>query len=95
MLSGMAVKHFGQLQKNNNMKSASIFWVGSEAVGKTPNYYTNYDGNISNTARVIQVMDWLKLPKNDRPQMITLYFSDTDHEGHSYGTESQQVVDAI
>ena len=79
----------------NNMKSASMFWVGSEATGKTPTYYKEYDGSFSNSARINQVINWLKMPEEDRPQMITLYFSDTDGAGHTYGPDSDEVINAI
>ena len=51
---------------------------------KTPNY-----------ARVDQVKDWLELPAEKRPHMISLYFSDVDSAGHKFGPESPEVRRAV
>jgi predicted AlkP superfamily pyrophosphatase or phosphodiesterase len=78
-------------------RSACYFWVGSEAevAGVRPTYWTAYDGSIPHADRVGQVLDWLDLPENERPSIITLYFSDTDGAGHRYGPESAEVNAAI
>jgi predicted AlkP superfamily pyrophosphatase or phosphodiesterase len=80
-----------QLVQQNGMKSASYFWVGSEAkiAGSYPDYYEVYNGNVPNEARIDTVMDWLSLPKKERPRFISLYFSLVDSEGHNSGPNSQ------
>ena len=79
------------------MRSASFFWVGSEAPvqGIQPTYWKRYDGSIDNYARVDSVIKWLNYPENKRPQLITLYFSDTDSKGHRFGPESKQLEKAV
>ena len=69
-----------QLTQQNGMKSASYFWVGSEApvAGSFPDYYYIYDGSVSNEARIDEVVRWLNLPEEDRPHFISLYFSLVD-----------------
>lgn len=78
------------------IKTATCFWVGSEAKinGIDPTYIYPYDGKVKNAQRAEKVIEWLKQPEADRPQFITLYFSDVDSEGHSYGPDSKQVADA-
>lgn len=73
--------------EQNGIKSASYFFVGSEAPvqGVRPTYYYDYDGSVSNLTRISKVFEWLQLPEEDRPRMITLYFSDMDDTGHRYG----------
>ena len=44
-----------------------------------------------NAARVAQVLEWLALPVDRQPAIITLYFSDVDTAGHAYGPDSAQV----
>jgi predicted AlkP superfamily pyrophosphatase or phosphodiesterase len=85
------------LAEQQGMRSASFFWVGSEAdvQGVRPSYYLKFDGSFPNPKRVEQVLAWLHLPAEQRPHMITLYFSDTDSAGHRYGPDSQQVADAV
>jgi predicted AlkP superfamily pyrophosphatase or phosphodiesterase len=85
------------LAEQQGMRSASFFWVGSEAdvQGVRPSYYLKFDGSFPNPKRVEQVLAWLHLPPEQRPHMITLYFSDTDTAGHRYGPDSPQVADAV
>lgn len=77
--------------------AASFFWVGSEAdiQGIRPTHYKIYDGRVANKTRVQQVLDWLQLSEQDRPKLITMYFSDVDSAGHNYGPDSPQVNAAI
>jgi alkaline phosphatase D len=85
------------LAEQQRMRSASFFWVGSEAdiQGVRPTYYLKFDGGFPNGKRVEQVLAWLHLPPEQRPHFITLYFSDTDTAGHRYGPDSPQVADAV
>lgn len=80
------------LAEQHGMKSASYFFVGSEAPvqGTRPTYYYDYDGSVPNLTRIAKVFEWLQLPEPDRPQIITLYFSDMDDTGHRYGPSNDQ-----
>lgn len=82
------------LAEQNGMKAASYFFVGSEAAiqGVRPSYYYDYDGNVPNLTRVAKVFNWLQLPDDKRPQMITLYFSDMDNVGHAYGPSNDKEI---
>jgi len=75
-----------------DMVTASYFFVGSEAdiQGVRPTYYFRYDGRIKNDIRVDQVLNWLKLPQKKRPHLITMYFSDMDDVGHSFGPDNDK-----
>lgn len=77
--------------------SATYFFPGSEAAvqGISPNYWFTYDEGISNRERVNTVLEWLGKPAPERPQMITLYFSDVDTAGHNFGPESAEVRQAL
>jgi alkaline phosphatase D len=85
------------LAEQQGMRAASFFWVGSDAEiqGTRPTYFYKYDGKIPNEQRVSQVVEWLKLPKAERPHFITLYFSDVDHAGHQFGPDAPQTRAAI
>ena len=85
------------LAEHQGMRAASFFWPGSDAdIQHTrPTYYYKYDGKIPNERRIAQVVEWLKLPKAERPHFITLYFSDVDHEGHTFGPDAPQTRDAV
>jgi predicted AlkP superfamily pyrophosphatase or phosphodiesterase len=70
--------------EKQGMVSACFFWPGSEAAigGVRATIWNRYDGAISNAARVRTVIDWLRLPPERRPHMITLYFSELDTASH-------------
>lgn len=82
------------LAEQNGMKAASYFFVGSEAnvQGIRPSYYFSYDGGVSNLTRISKVFEWLQLPEDERPRMITLYFSDMDDIGHRYGPDNDEQI---
>lgn len=79
---------------NAGIKTASYFFVGTEAdiLGVRPDYYHIYDGSISNATRVAQVMDWLKMPEDTRPHMITMYMSTMDDTGHAKGPSDEDAI---
>jgi predicted AlkP superfamily pyrophosphatase or phosphodiesterase len=85
------------LAEQQGMRAACFFWPGSEAEiqGTRPSYYLKYDDKFPNDQRVEQVLAWLRLPAEQRPHLITLYFSDVDHAGHEYGPDTEQVRAAV
>ena len=70
----MEGRHFGVLAEQNEMTAASYFFVGSEAdiQGVRPSYYYDYDGRVPNLQRISKVFEWLQLPEDERPQLITM-----------------------
>ena len=85
------------LAESQGMRSACFFWPGSEAeiAGFRPTYYLKFDNNIDDSARIDQVLDWLKLPPESRPHFITLYYSEPDHEGHEFGPDAPETKAAV
>ncbi|MEO6804203.1 MAG: ectonucleotide pyrophosphatase/phosphodiesterase [Granulicella sp.] len=85
------------LAEQQGMRSACLFWPGSEAEiqGKRPSYYLKFDDKLSDEKRIDQVIAWLQLPAEQRPHFITLYYSNVDHAGHNYGPESEEVRAAV
>jgi alkaline phosphatase D len=85
------------LAESQGMRTACLFWVGSEAkiAGFRPTYYLKYDNKIDDTARIEQVMAWLHLPEADRPHFITVYYSEPDHEGHEFGPDAPETRAAV
>ncbi|WOK07939.1 ectonucleotide pyrophosphatase/phosphodiesterase [Imperialibacter roseus] len=86
-----------QLAQQHGLKSASYFWVGSEApvAGSYPDYYEIYDGDVPNEARINKVVEWLQLPESERPRFISLYFSLVDSEGHNSGPNSEKLKETV
>jgi len=77
-------------------RASSMFWPGSEVAigGVRPTAWKPFDDNYPNTDRVAQVLAWLALPEAERPSFITLYFSDVDTAGHTYGPDAWETLDA-
>lgn len=82
--------------EKQGMVSACFFWPGSEAAIQNirPTIWNRYDGRISNAARVNTVLDWLRLPIERRPHLITLYFSELDSVSHTHPLESPEIEKA-
>jgi predicted AlkP superfamily pyrophosphatase or phosphodiesterase len=78
-------------------RSGPMFWPGSEAPiqGVRPSFWIPFDHRMPNDERVDRVLGWLDLPANERPSFLTLYFSDVDAAGHSFGPDSPEVVRAL
>ena len=85
------------LAESQGMRSACLFWPGSEAeiAGFRPTYYLRFDDKIDDNARIEQVLDWLRLPEAERPHFITLYYSEPDHEGHEFGPDAPETTAAV
>ena len=85
------------LAREQEMVTASMMWVGTEAPinGHHPTYYYKYDGSISYEDRINTVINWLMLPEEKRPHFITLYFSETDDVGHEYGPDSEEIRQSV
>jgi predicted AlkP superfamily pyrophosphatase or phosphodiesterase len=85
------------LAEQQGMRSASFFWVASEAEiqGKRPSYYLRYDATFPDEKRVDVVLSWLQLPPEKRPHFITLYYPNVDYAGHKHTPDSPEVADAV
>lgn len=85
------------LAEKQGMRSACFFWPGSEAeiAGERPTYYLHFDNQFPDEQRIDQVIAWLKLPVEQRPHFITLYYANVDHAGHEYGPDSPQTAEAV
>jgi predicted AlkP superfamily pyrophosphatase or phosphodiesterase len=85
------------LAEQQGMRTACFFWPGSEAeiAGQRPTYYLHFDNSVPDLSRIEQVIAWLKLPAEQRPHFITLYYSQVDHAGHEYGPDSPQTAAAV
>jgi predicted AlkP superfamily pyrophosphatase or phosphodiesterase len=82
--------------ETQGMVAATFFWPGSEAAidGVRPTMWNRYDGKISHDTRVQTVLDWLRLPPDRRPHLITLYFSELDVASHRGPLDAPAVAEA-
>ena len=81
----------------NNKKSATYFWIGSEAEidGIRPDIYKNFKPMVNPIEKVDEVITWIDSPINERPDLVMLYFDEPDHSGHVYGSLSREVLTQV
>ena len=78
-------------------RASTFFWPESDApfANMLPTDYRAYDGRVPHRERVQQVADWLNLPAEQRPELVTLYFSAVDSASHTYGPDAPETLSAI
>lgn len=83
--------------EKQGVRSASFFWVGSEAPvgGMHPTYWKKYDESVTFEARIDTVIKWLGYPPEKRPELVTLYFDEPDATSHKFGPVSTQTGIAV
>ena len=62
---------------------------------KLPTDYRLYDDRVPHRERVQQAIDWLALPADKRPNLVTLYFSVVDSVSHTFGPKAPATLSAI
>jgi predicted AlkP superfamily pyrophosphatase or phosphodiesterase len=86
------------LAEQQQMLTASFYWVGTEApiqgIYSTYFYYFAR-GLVSLDQRVQVVKDWLRLPPEKRPHLITFYFEEVDHAEHYHNVDSKETAEAV
>lgn len=83
--------------ENQGVKSATYYWVGSEAPvkGVSPSYWYTFDDTVPGNTRIDQVLTWLDMPAEARPGFISVYFSDVDNAGHNEGPNAPETAAAV
>jgi alkaline phosphatase D len=90
------------LAEAQGMRTACLFWPGSEAeiAGRRPTWYARFDNKTEATdavqqARIDDAVALLRLPDVNRPHLITVYYSEPDHEGHEFGPDAAETRAAV
>ncbi|MFA7289506.1 MAG: ectonucleotide pyrophosphatase/phosphodiesterase [Melioribacteraceae bacterium] len=88
---------FWETAERQGITTASYFWPGSEIElpFRRPTYFMPYDHFCPEDKKIEGIINWLKLPENERPHFITLYFHETDDDGHNFGPDSPKTNKAI
>ncbi len=83
--------------EKQGVKSASLFWVGSEAEINSvrPSIWKTYNHNMPYGNRIDTVISWLQLPEPQRPHLVMWYFDEPDSEGHHSGPDGQKTFETI
>lgn len=85
------------LAESQGMRSAALFWPGSEAeiAGFRPAYSARGGGRMDDAARARQVLKWLRLPAPERPHFIAVYLSGAEDAGRAFGPDAPQTKAAV
>lgn len=90
------------LAESQGMRTACLFWPGSEAeiAGHRPTWYARFDSKTEATdavqqARIDDAVALLSLPDAERPHFLTIYYNEPDHEGHEYGPDAPETKAAV
>ena len=77
--------------------TATMFWPGSETAigGVRPTYWRPFDQTVSGEDRVQQILEWLDMPGDRRPDFATLYFDVVDTAGHRHGPDAPETMEAV
>ena len=85
------------LAESQGMRTACLFWPGSEAeiAGYRPTWYAEFNSNPeaapkAKQARIDDAIALLHLPAEHRPHLILMYYSEPDHEGHQFGPDAPE-----
>lgn len=92
--NGIPLWNLAQMQ---GLKAATYFWPESDARfnGMLPDYYYHYSKHGDYQNRVDQIVQWLSLPKAQRPRLVISYFSLVDSMGHKFGPDAEQTQEAV
>lgn len=81
------------------VKCGVVYWPGSDVKiqGRYPDYYHDYEQKplLSFSERIAEIGRYLRLPKDERPQLVLGYFEEPDHSGHVYGPFSPEARNAV
>jgi len=80
--------------EEEGIKTATYFWVGSETdwngiqitYSKFP-----FSSRVSETTKINQIIEWLELPNEERPQLIMTWWHGVDSVAHKLGS-SKEIV---
>lgn len=75
------------------LKTAVMMWPGPPrtARGTAPTYFVEFNNDVKMFEKVTQITNWLELPLDDRPRLITVYEPSLDEAGHLTGPSSSLV----
>ena len=82
------------LAEQQGITTGIYFWVGSETQwnGWQAKYkYAPFDASIREEEKIDQVIAWLEMDEDTRPNLIMTYWDGTDSVGHIHGTKHKKI----
>lgn len=84
--------------ERQGVRAAVFFWVGSETDwrGVGASYrMAPFESGIGEAAKLAQLLAWLDLPSDERPQLVMSWWHGADSAGHRGGPDAPSVVEAL
>lgn len=85
--------------RRQGVKTGVVYWPGSDVKigGYFPTYYHSYLQKplLTFAERIAEVTRYLRLPEEERPQLVLAYFEEPDHSGHQYGPWASETRHAV
>ncbi|EJC97836.1 Phosphodiest-domain-containing protein [Fomitiporia mediterranea MF3/22] len=77
--------------------SANLMWPGppKTMTGASPTYFKPWRDKVPLDEKLDQIMEWIDMPLEDRPQLIMAYEPTLDQAGHLKGPNSKLVNDTL
>ena len=76
-------------------KSAVIMWPGSMITGLKPKHVLPFNDTTPPHEKVDQALQWIDLPFEERPNLISMYIQQVDEDGHRHGTTGPDIDKTI
>jgi predicted AlkP superfamily pyrophosphatase or phosphodiesterase len=76
-----------------NKRSAVLMWPGSNTKvhNEMSTYHIPYSSNYTTIQKADVILNWLDMPRDQRPQLMTMYVPQVDSIGHRQGPYGQGV----
>ena len=84
--------------ERQGVRAATYYWVGSETPwrGQASHYVkAPFDGDVSESKKVDQILAWLDLPEDKRPGLIMSWWHGADYAGHRFGPDAPEIIEAL
>lgn len=83
--------------EKQGLRTACYFWPGSnvEIHGARPRLSRTFDGTVPSNQRVDDLLSWLDLPPEQRPQFCAFYLNVVDVVGHKAGPDAPETAAAV
>ena len=81
--------------KRQEKESAVIMWPGSSITGLKPERVIPFNDTMPATEKVDIALNWIDLPRDERPNFIGVYIQQVDQNGHRYGPDGPDMNKAI
>ncbi|KAG2218375.1 hypothetical protein INT45_013326 [Circinella minor] len=81
--------------KRQEKESALIMWPGSFITGLKPERVIPFNDTMPAIEKMDIALNWIDLPRHERPNFIGVYIQQIDEKGHQYGPEGSDINKAI